>query len=133
MQAVYYLFLHLVADFFLQSREMGRKKSTNSYWLSRHIMIIYLVFLIGTLDWKFALTNALIHAVIDASIWKLYAFSAWKRRKTVGSNVFPSTKRDDKNVMKREWRYWEDHWFYTTVGIDQFLHGATILLLLEYL
>ena len=30
----------------------------------------------------------------------------------------------------KNYKYWEDHWFYTTIGFDQLLHSATIILLL---
>ena len=126
MLASYYLFLHFLADFILQPREMGRKKSKDSRYLLAHIAIIFSVFLVGTLSWKFALANALIHMIIDSVIWKCYASTVWKRR----HKLFKNATKDD---LERKFKFWEDHWFYATIGLDQFLHGATILILLEIL
>ncbi|NVM46737.1 MAG: DUF3307 domain-containing protein [Candidatus Lokiarchaeota archaeon] len=116
MKILLALLVHFVADFILQSREMGQKKSSSIKWLSLHISIIFICFLPFGLE--FALYNALIHAIIDGSIWNLYKYSVYKR---------------DKTATKETWKYYEDHWFYTTIGLDQFLHAATIVLLMEVL
>ena len=107
---------HFVADFIFQSRKMGQNKSSSLKWLSLHIAIIFICFLPFGL--KFAVLNALFHAVIDGTIWNLYKISVFLR---------------DKTATKENWKYWQDSWFYTTIGFDQFLHGATIILLMEYL
>ena len=41
------LFIHFVADFLFQSREMGIKKSRNIYWLITHIYIYSIITFIG--------------------------------------------------------------------------------------
>ena len=56
--------------------------------------------------------------IIDASIWNIYKWSVYLR---------------DKTATKENWKYWEDSWFYTTIGFDQLLHGITIIAILEYL
>lgn len=134
-------FLHFLADFVLQSRKMGRNKSSDPIWLLKHIGIIFAVFLIGTFNLKFATYNALIHAVIDAFIWKGYALTVWKRRRSLLKPWYMEydnpknthRKQEVKQALKREFKYWEDHWFYLTIGLDQFLHAATIFLILNYL
>ena len=35
--------------------------------------------------------------------------------------------------MAVNWKYWEDHWFYTTIGFDQLLHVLTIILLARFI
>lgn len=127
MILVYLMFLHFVADFILQSREMGQKKSTEWEWMKKHIFWIKLVFFVGLFPvvgfYKaatFALANGLIHLCIDSCIWKVYAWTVWERERKTG------VKRED---LKKRWKYWEDKWFYDTIGLDQFLHVATIIII----
>jgi hypothetical protein len=134
------MFAHLTADFFLQSRKMGRNKSKKPGWLARHVGVhivvftlytyIFLVFFVGGLEGityslifltslMFAIANGILHGVVDLITWNLY-----------GLSVLYRAKRDnmpyDKDPVK--FKYWEDHWFYVTIGVDQFLHVAHILL-----
>lgn len=105
------LITHFVADFILQRREVGQKKSSSPRHLAEHIAIIFVCFLPFGL--QFALYNALIHAVIDASIWNLY--------KVVVKIMHPGADHT--------YKYWTDHKFYATIGLDQLLHTLTIVYL----
>lgn len=127
MVVIYLLVLHFVADFVLQSRKMGKKKSESVWWLIGHMYIQFGIFMLGLLPLMaadkalmFATANALIHGLIDWNVWKLYKYSVWKRHskdiKSMGQGNFAL-----------QWKYWEDHWFYLTIGFDQLLHGATLV------
>lgn len=155
MILAYLLILHFIADFLLQSREMGKNKSSNNTYLFKHISIIFFVILIGLipflglkLAFVVAFYNALIHAIIDKFIWNAYKLYAYKQimkairqeyRDTFGEN----TCQDDKSLEVtasesyqkriRNWQYWEDHWFYTTIGLDQLLHALTLTVLVGLL
>ena len=145
MIIVYLLIVHFVADFLLQSREMGVNKSSNWKYLGQHISIIALAFL--PFGWKFALANALVHAVIDKFIWNLYKLSAHLRIKSnvevmkswwvgiqeepPGPSTIQDYQRSCYQVEVQNWKYWEDHWFYSSIGFDQLLHGITLVLLGE--
>ena len=135
---VYCLFLHLVADFFLQSREMGTKKSSEFAWLAMHLAIQFLMFQVGLgfivgfgVATKFALLNALIHGVIDWNIWKLYKYSAYVRLADQARQEGCRKDQIEDRVkeLSKGWKYYEDHLFYSTIGVDQFLHAATLVLL----
>lgn len=129
---------HFVADFLLQSREMGKTKSTVFKVLLEHIIIQYLtlwaalLFFVGpTLAVEISLCNALVHGLIDWNIWKLYKWSVIYRLYNI---VLDSGARRDQMLEQIEekakgWQYWEDHWFYTTIGTDQLLHGLTLVAL----
>lgn len=151
MIVVYCLFLHFLGDFILQPREMGRKKSSDMKYWAAHVGIQILTFLFGLwyfvgpdMALKIAVANGLIHGLIDAFIWKGYALSVWKRRRGIAirnnwnekSEVFSQLSTRPKEAaayLKKNFKYWEDHWFYATIGLDQMLHTVTIVLLLEYL
>lgn len=121
------LFLaHFIGDFLLQSREMGRKKSKEYKWLLGHCGIIFGTSFVGLFllllypashisVWGVIIVASMLslfisslHMVIDASTWNIYS---WFRRK------------EDIKTFK----FWEDHWFFVTIGADQLLHILTIL------
>jgi hypothetical protein len=107
--------IHFIADFLLQRREVGQKKSSSLVHLAEHIIIIFLCFL--PFGAEFAICNAIVHMLIDACTWNAYKYSVVKR--------FPKA---DKSFP-----YWTAHWFYVTIGLDQLLHALTIIILLGVL
>lgn len=112
------ILIHFVADFVLQSRAMGKGKSNNILWLLAHLAIQYGAFYYF-FGHNFALANAVIHGMIDWNIWKLYKWSVKLRN--------PRMSIEDA----QDYRYWDDHLFYTTIGLDQMLHMGTLIILLE--
>ena len=143
---VWCLILHFIADFLLQSREMGQKKSKEFKWWIYHILIQFTVFMVALSffigpekAFYFSLFNAIIHGIIDGMIWNVYSWGVLQRTYK-GQNFFPKGSIGDHEhkqahikKLKETWKYWEDHWFYSTIGLDQLLHSLTIVLLLEYL
>lgn len=121
--------LHFVADFLLQSREMGKNKSSKPIVLLQHLSIQFVVFslVLGVIYGPiqatgFALVNAMIHGVIDWNIWRGYKWFAAKR-------IYVDSEGVSHHSLIRggEWCFWEDHWFYVTIGLDQLLHGLTLI------
>jgi len=135
------LVTHFVADFLLQSREMGKKKSSEPKWLLAHLAIQFACFLLY--GWKFALLNTLVHGAIDWHIWRLYKLSVYVRIKRSVAKLeqtfakkegvaawFTEAQREQQyDHEANTWQYWEDHWFYATIGLDQLLHMITIVVL----
>lgn len=130
--------LHYVADFLLQPREMGKKKSSEPKWLAGHLLIQFLCFLPFT-GWKFALANCVVHGVIDWNIWRGYKLLAAYR---IMNKVDPlglirkqytvEEAMKEHPAVKEEvlnWKFYEDHWFYATIGLDQLLHMLTLYFL----
>lgn len=116
--------LHFISDFVLQPREMAKNKSENMGYLSLHVTIQFVVFVIGLhlLGYDrdtimvFSIFNMLIHGLIDRYVWRLYKRVAlW---------------REPKELIEGDtFKFWEDHWFYMTIGFDQLLHITTLALL----
>jgi len=113
----YCFLIHFIADFLLQSRDMAKNKSSNFTYLAVHAQILFVVFTIALFPFLgiealwFSLLNSIIHGIIDWHIWRVYK---WIKRK------------ENINTFK----YWEDSMFYSFIGFDQFLHGATLVGLL---
>lgn len=132
----YLVFLHFIADFILQSREMGKKKSEDIGYLSIHLLIQFLVILIGVtpffdreLSLGIAISNTIIHGIIDFSIWRVYKFTALCRIASEAKEFHCTDVERKKWIAEsaRNWQYWEDHWFYTFIGLDQMLHVLTLI------
>lgn len=126
----YMLCIHFVADFLLQTREMGKQKSYVFKMLLAHVGIQFAMFailLLPFLGWNsfiFAFCNALIHGVIDWHIWRGYKWITVKRLEGVEPLDDPRF-----DMPSGEFKFWEDHLFFTTIGLDQLLHGLTLVLL----
>lgn len=110
------LVIHFVSDALLQSRDMGKKKSSEPKYLAAHLAIIFFCFLPFTGFW-FSLSNVVVHGLIDWHIWRGYKLLVMKR--------FPNADTS--------FQYWEDRWFYATILFDQALHVATLYFLMENL
>lgn len=136
---IYLMILHFIADFLLQSREMGKKKSSEFLWLLKHLGIQYTIMIIGLTPCFFlnlisahkllalCILNTIIHGVIDWNIWNVYKYSVKIRL----INHYKDTGVHENHIKKAgsNWEYWEDHWFYTTIGFDQLLHASTLVIL----
>lgn len=127
---VYVFFLHFLADFVFQSREMGEKKSTNFNYLMVHVAIQLVTVFLGLMQvvdpvkaYQIASVNAFIHGLIDLFIWRLYKYDVARRLK----NHYQDNE-EGMEFASIHWEYWKDKAFYTTIGFDQFLHYSTIVL-----
>ena len=118
------LVLHFIADFVLQPREMGAKKSSDLRWLGAHLAIQFAIFAPFT-SILFAFANCAIHGVIDWFIWRGYKWSVYKRLYDTGNGKMGHSLMSDQG----EWRFWMDHLFFTTIGLDQLLHALTLIFL----
>lgn len=131
--------LHFIADFLLQSREMGQKKSSDNEYLLLHIVIIFAVMFFGLIPLlgvkiavMFSFINAMIHGAIDKNIWNLYKFYAWTclKKQAREQGARKDQIEDQAKKLSKDWKYWEDHWFYSTIGLDQLLHAVTIVIVM---
>lgn len=146
MFLIYLFFLHWLADGPLQSREMGRRKSESVVYLAGHVLIQYLTFVLGLMaahyygllpfvknDYEarvmvqgIALSNAAIHGLVDAIMWKGYKLSVVLRKP---KHLFGRPTQGDKPVFK----FWEDPMFFHTIMTDQFFHYSTLVLVFEFI
>lgn len=150
------LYVNYFADFKLQDRDTATKKSQDIHTLIYHVTIIigtlfwpcWLVFglkynaPIGfIMAMFFTVINGFIHGVIDWNIWKGYkkhvAENIKKYFRTHApddldekySSIKDYTEAELRDVFMKEKMYAEDKKFYDTIGLDGYLHVATIILL----
>jgi hypothetical protein len=92
--------------------------------------------------------NAVIHAIIDSVIWRGYkVYVYWKFRNTtlesdylycksaVEWDMIQSYSKKQLVIFAatNNYKYWEDHNFYSTILFDQLLHMLTIVGVVWYL
>lgn len=103
---LYLAFVHWIADFVFQSDWMAKEKSKNNYALLIHCFVYGAVFSSMTLSPMYGLIVGLIHIPVDYVTSRINA-ELW----------------NDKKV----------HWFFVSIGFDQWIHIATLILVQKYL
>lgn len=58
------LWTHWVSDFVLQSDTMAKNKSSSVKWLSAHVVVYSVPFLV-IFGWKYAVINGILHWIVD--------------------------------------------------------------------
>ena len=125
---------HFIGDFVLQSREMGKNKSKYAGVLIAHTCIlwsttVFIGLLIGydmtkTEVLEFATINSLAHMVIDGIVWNVYKANVRNQLKM----ICPGENAEYIEYRLEEWKFWEDHTFFTFIGFDQMSHMLTIII-----
>jgi hypothetical protein len=99
---LYLLFIHWIADFVCQPDVIAQNKSKDNLALFFHCVIYWAIFWFGTFNFIYAFLLALIHFPIDYITSRL------------NSKLYAEGKI---------------HEFFISIGFDQWIHFATILLL----
>lgn len=125
---------HFIADFLLQSSKMAVEKSQKLLVLFKHIGIHFLVFLsimpvlssmTFSMAFEFAFINSVLHGIVDWNVWRGYKYSIYKRhQEEIDASLHPFIRLEE---IKAEWKFYNDHWFWKTIGLDQMLHALSIL------
>jgi len=98
------VWLHLIADFFLQTDYVALNKSKNWKVLLWHVTLYSVAFL--GFGWLYALVNGILHLVTDA----------------ISSRVTSILWKNEKR-----------HWFFVVIGIDQAVHMTCLFATYVYL
>ena len=128
------LALHTIFDFILQPREIARGKSESTGYLLIHCVMytlgIFSLFgafagILGSMSAGikvsacYALINGIMHFAIDAATSRISKHYYYKY--TELKNTCPSNHLAEDSALGAFW---------TTIGIDQFLHISILLLML---
>ena len=134
---------HFLFDFVFQSREMGKRKSEDINYLLKHGGILFMGYMwaayaiCDNIADMFAMgaVIVIIHCIQDWYIWRGYKWIINREiiKCIAGADMIPQEHLDAiKTKELNNFKYWEDHKFYTTIGIDQTLHFITIVLLYDW-
>lgn len=122
-------FIHFVADFIFQSRTMGRNKSTNLYWLTTHVLAYTLATVIGwSLFVEFANFNLGFIFWLSVITFSTHWITDFLTSKLSGYCYLKSLEH--KKTKKGDFWEWS---FWGIIGLDQFIHWATLALTYKYL
>jgi len=100
------LLAHWIADFLLQTDKMALNKSRSWGWLTYHVAVYSAVMTFATANLTFGVVTFIAHLLTDAV-----------------------TSR----VNAKLWQANERHYFFVSVGFDQWLHQIQLLLTVAWL
>lgn len=112
--------IHVIFDWFLQTRDIATNKSSKFKYLLAHLFILMFGLMIYTkLSGRyspdqamlFVTWNLILHGFIDWHIWRIYKWVVIKRNKDA----------------TYDYKFWEDGVFYDFIAIDQTLHAFCYL------
>lgn len=109
VSVLFILFVHFLADFVFQTREMGVKKSKSTYWLTTHVVTYTLV---TTLFWAFFFSVRNVDTLI--TIASLTFASHWL-------TDYVTSKVSSYMYTKKQF-----YFFFMTIGFDQWAHALTL-------
>lgn len=112
---LYLLFIHWIADFLCQTDYMAQNKSTSNKALLLHTVTYTSVMFLGTIS------------LLNISILRLLLFAGITFISHTITDYFTS------RLNSRLWNEKKVHWFFVSVGFDQWLHFAQIFLTYIYL
>jgi hypothetical protein len=117
---LFIIFIHWVADFVLQTRHMGLRKSSSNYYLTLHV----LVYTFSTImAWSIVLPLIGFHlTTFSVSL----AFSLIFLLHWLTDYI---TSRQTTKLYKEE-KYYE---FFVMIGFDQVLHYVQLFLIFNYI
>lgn len=102
-------FLHLIGDFVLQTRKMAENKSKSIKYLTYHVLSYCIPFLI------------LFFGFVDKIEYLYFIFLLFT---THWITDFITSK-----ITTHYWQHKKIHAFFLTIGFDQFIHAATLIIL----
>ena len=117
---LFFLFVHWVADFVLQTEQMANNKSTSNYWLGMHVGVYTLTTI---LSWFILFSIVGLHATLLQYV--LAALSIFVMHFITDYITSRITGRYYKNKKYRL--------FFTTIGFDQWLHYLQIFAVFNYI
>lgn len=117
---LFFLLVHWVADFVLQTDKMALNKSTSNYWLGKHVT----VYTIATISlWGALFSIVGIHA----------SFLQYVEAAVAIFVMHFITDYVTSRITGKYFRAKKNHEFFVTIGFDQWLHYVQIFIVFNYI
>jgi len=107
------IWAHCFADFFMQTDQQAKNKSSSNYWLARHIV-----------SYMFWMWLALRFSQIFVGPYSVGATSAYV---LVNGLAHFATDYITSRITKRLWAEKQVHNFFAVIGVDQSLHLTVLV------
>ena len=117
---LYFLLVHWVADFVLQTSHMALRKSTSNYYLGMHVTVYTVTTIVA---WWLLFLIVELHA------------TSWQYLEA-GIAIFVMHFITDYITSRITGKYYKaqkNHEFFVTIGFDQWLHYAQIFIVFNYI
>lgn len=116
------LMSHLISDFVLQTRNQGRKKSTNIFFLFTHVLTYSLTttFCWWLLDLSYEIKNIINYFLIFGAIFITHGITDFFTSKLSRLAYLKMQNRNKKINEFWEWAFW------LIIGIDQTIHMISL-------
>jgi hypothetical protein len=120
------LLVHFFADFIFQSRTMAKNKSKSIYWLTMHVLTYTAATVLG---WElflglFKIPIDVIFKVLELT-FVTHLLTDFVTSKASGYCYIKMIDKENKSD------FWEFA-FWTVIGLDQFIHGLTLILTYKF-
>lgn len=117
---LYFLYVHWLGDFVLQTNHMALRKSTSNYYLAMHVTV-YTITTILCWVLLFIMTR------LDVTFYTYL--------KAAGAIFFMHFITDyiTSRITGKYYKAKKNHEFFITIGFDQWLHYVQIFIVLNYI
>jgi len=112
-----YLLFHFIGDFVLQSDKMAKNKSSSNFYLTLHVLVYSLFCGICIYLYNIICLNCTLNPIILFLALFLPHFAI---------DYFTS------RINSRLWKENKVHWFFVSVGADQYYHQIHLALILHW-
>ena len=117
---LYFLLVHWVADFVLQTDKMALNKSTSNYWLGIHVIV-------------YSLTTIVLWASLFSLTGLHTTFLQYVEAYLALFTMHFITDYITSRITGRYFRAKKNHEFFVTIGFDQWLHYVQIFIVFNYI
>lgn len=117
---LYFLLVHWLGDFVLQTNHMALRKSTSNYYLGMHVTVYTLTTILAW--WLLFLVVGL-----HTTLWQYLA---------AGVSIFVMHFITDYITSRITGKYFKaqkNHEFFVTIGFDQWLHYVQLFIVFNYI
>lgn len=117
---MYLILVHWVADFVLQTREMGENKSKDNFWLTAHVTIYSLTTIVTWYLFFLLIKVPITMHSISLSFISIFIMH-W-------ITDYITSRMTSKFATNQKW-----YGFFTTIGFDQVLHYTQLFIVYTYI